>query len=154
MARALKIHLHPIFKSSKFIKQFFESVKVILENVKALLFVVNKSISYLLFREYSTEQLMINAASTMVAARMERSVTKQQFLIPRPAENSWGHKVLDKENIIWKFVGKTPVMDQKKDEECMTAVLDAVIVNRVQNLGLTPFEEFLPRSVPLVDFYQ
>ena len=90
---------------------------------------------------------MINAASTMAAARMERSVTEQQFLIPHPAENSWGHKrVLDKENIIRKFVGKTSVMNQKKDEECMTAFLDAVILNRVQNPGLTPFEEFLPRS--------
>ena len=61
MAGALKIHLHPILKSSKLMKQFFESVKFILENVKNLLFVVNKSISYLLFKVYSTEQLMINA---------------------------------------------------------------------------------------------
>ena len=75
---------------------------------------------------------MINSASTMAAARMERSVTEQQFLIPRPVENSWGQKrVLDKENIIRKFVGKTPVMNQKKDEECMTAFLDAVILNGV-----------------------
>ena len=82
-------------------KQFFESVKFILENVKKLLFVVNKSISYLLFRVYSTEQLMIKVATTMAAVRMERSVTEQQFLIPRPTENSWGHgRVLDKENII------------------------------------------------------
>ena len=34
----------------------------------------------------------------------------------------------------------------------MTAFLDSVIVNKVQNPGLTPFEEFLPRSAPLVDF--
>ena len=47
MAGALKIHLHPILKSSKLMKQFFESVKFILENVKKLLFVVNKSISLL-----------------------------------------------------------------------------------------------------------
>ena len=73
-------------------KQFFELVKVIFENVKNPLLVVNKSISYLLIRVYSTEQLMINAASTMAAARMERSVTEQQFLIPCPVENSWGHK--------------------------------------------------------------
>ena len=140
MAGALKIHLHPILKSSKLMKQFFASVKFILETVKDPLFVVNKSIIYLLFRVYSTEQLMINAAKIMAAARMERSVTEQQFLIPRPAENSWGHRrVLDKENIIRKFVGKTPVMNQKKDEECMTAFFDAVIVNGVQNLGLTPF---------------
>ena len=57
-------------------KQFFELVKVIFENVKNPLLVVNKSISYLLIRVYSTEQLMINAASTMAAARMERSVTE------------------------------------------------------------------------------
>ena len=106
MAGALKIHLHPILKSSKLMKQFFESVKFILENVKKPLLVVHKSISYLLFRVYSTEQLMINTATTMAAARMERSVTEQQFLIPRPTENSWGHqRVLDKENIIRKFVG-------------------------------------------------
>ena len=43
-------------------------------------------------------------------------------------------------------------MNQKKDEECMTAFLDAVIVNGVQNPGLTSFEEFFPRSAPLVDF--
>ena len=145
MAGALKIHLHPIIISSNSIKNFFESVIVIPENVKIFLFVVNKYIS-LLFRVYSTEQLMINAASTMADARMERSKTEQQFLIPRPAENSWGHKrVLDKENIIRKFVGKTPVMNQKKDEECMTAFLDAVIVNP----GLTPFEEFCPGLLPL-----
>ena len=40
---------------------------------------------------------MINAASTIAPVRMERSVPEQQFLIPRPKENSWGHKrVLDK----------------------------------------------------------
>ena len=96
---------------------------------------------------------MINVATTMASARMERSVTEQQFLIPRPTETSWGYQcILDKENIIGKFVGYTPVMNQRKDEECMTTFLDSVIVNGVQNLGLTPFEEFLPRSAPLVDF--
>ena len=43
-------------------------------------------------------------------------------------------------------------MNKRKDEECMTTFLDAVIVNGVQDPGLTPFEEFLPRSAPLVDF--
>ena len=96
---------------------------------------------------------MINTASTMAAARMERSVPEQQFIIPRPKENSWGHRrVLDKENIIREFVGYTPVMNARKDAECMTAFLDSVIVNGVQDPGLTPFEEFLPRSAPLVDF--
>ena len=91
MAGALKIHLHPISISSKLVKKFFESVKYILENVKIFIFVVNKSISYLLFRTYSTEELMRKAATTMAAARMERSETGHQFIIPRPKENSWGH---------------------------------------------------------------
>ena len=43
-------------------------------------------------------------------------------------------------------------MNKKEDEECMSMFLDKVIVNEVQDLGLTPFEEFLPRSAPLVDF--
>ena len=73
---------------------------------------------------------MIKAATTMAAARMERSLPEQQFLIPHPKENSWGHlRVLDKENIIWEFVGYTPVMNQRKDAECMTAFLDSVIVS-------------------------
>ena len=59
MAGALKIHLHPILISSKLVKLFFESVKIIPENVKTFLFVVNKFISYLLFRVYSTKELMI-----------------------------------------------------------------------------------------------
>ena len=71
MAGAVKIHLHSTLISSKSVKQFFESVKVILENVKTFLFVVNKSISYLLFRVYSMVQLMINTATTVTAARME-----------------------------------------------------------------------------------
>ena len=98
MAGALKIHLYPITLSSKFVKNIFETVENIFETVenifetvKIFLFVVNKSISYLLFRAYSTEELMIKAATTMAAARMERSETGHQFIIPRPKENSWGH---------------------------------------------------------------
>ena len=34
----------------------------------------------------------------------------------------------------------------------MSAFLDSVTVNGVQDPGLTPFVEFLPRSAPLVDF--
>ena len=34
----------------------------------------------------------------------------------------------------------------------MTKFLDKVKVNGVQNPGLTPFREFLPRSAPLIDF--
>ena len=74
MAGALKIHLHPISISSKLVKKFFESVKYILENVKIFIFVVNKSINYLLFRVYSTEELMIKAATTMAAASQDGEV--------------------------------------------------------------------------------
>ena len=91
MAGALKIHLHPNMLSSISVKKFFESVKNILENVKIFIFVVNKSLNYLLFKDYSTEELMIKAATTMAAARMERSKTGHQFLIPLPKENSWVH---------------------------------------------------------------
>ena len=94
---------------------------VIPENLNAFLFVVNKYISYLLFRVYSTEE--INAATTMAAARMERAETGQQFVIPRPRENSWGHKrVLEQEKIIREFVGYTPVMNERKEPECMESL--------------------------------
>ena len=96
---------------------------------------------------------MIKASTTMAAARMERSESGHQFLIPCPKENSWGNKrVLNKERIIQEFVGFTPIMNQREDEGCMSMFLDKVIVNGVQDPGLTPFEEFLPRSAPLVDF--
>ena len=63
--------------------------------------------------------MMVNAVSTLAAARMERSLPGQYFLVPRPKENSWGHLlVLDKENIIPAFVGTTPVMNKQKDVEC------------------------------------
>ena len=88
MVGAFEIHLIPNLKSSKLVKQFFELTNNIPENVKNILFFVTYFISYLLFRVTSTEQLMINAASTMAAARMERSLPEQQFLIPRPKENS------------------------------------------------------------------
>ena len=90
MARALKIHLHPISIASKFVKNSFESVKFILEKVKTFLFVVNKSLSYLLFRVYSADELMIEAVVTTAATRMERSESGPRFLIFRLRENSWG----------------------------------------------------------------
>ena len=94
---------------------------------------------------------MINAATTTAAARMERSESGQ-FLIPRPKENSWGkERPLDKERIICEFVEFTPIMNKRR-EECVSIFLDKVIVNGVQDPGLTPFKEFLPRSAPLVDF--
>ena len=43
-------------------------------------------------------------------------------------------------------------MNRKEDEECMSMFLDKVIVNGVQDPGLIPLPEFLPRSAPLVDF--
>ena len=89
----------------------------------------------------------------MRSARIERSELGQQFLIPRPEENSWGkNRALDKEYIIREFVEFSPIMNKKRDEECMAVFLDKVIVNGVQDLGLTPYMEFLPRSTPLVDF--
>ena len=50
---------------------------------------------------------MINAATTTAAARMERSESGQQFLIPHPEENS-----CDKERIIREFVEFTPIMNK------------------------------------------
>ena len=153
MVGAFKVHLFPNLKSSNLLRQFFELINNIPETVKNILFLVKTFISYIMFRVYRTEEIMVKAASAMAAARMERSLPEQLFLIPRPKENSWGHqRVLDKENIIRAFVGYTPVMNERKDAECMTAFLDATIVNGVQDPGLTPFEEFLPRSAPIVDF--
>ena len=87
-------------------------MKNIPENLKTFIFVVNKSIKYLLFRVYSTDELMIKAAKGMGAARMERSELGQQVLIPRPVENSWGKdQALNKERIIREFVDFTPVMN-------------------------------------------
>ena len=43
-------------------------------------------------------------------------------------------------------------MNTRMDASCMTEFLDTTIVNGVQDLGITPFKEFLPRSAPLVDF--
>ena len=81
---------------------------------------------------------------------MDRLETGHQFLISPPKENSWGNeRVLDKARIIREFVGFTPTMNQREDEECMSMFLDKIIVNGVQDPGLTPFEEFLPRSAPL-----
>ena len=120
-------------------KNIFELVKIILENVKIFILVVNKSINYLLFRVYSTEELTIKAATTTTTVRMDRSKTGHQFLIPRPKENSWGNeRVLDKERIIREFVGFTPTMNQREDEECMSMFLDKIIVNGVQDPGFTP----------------
>ena len=120
-------------------KNIFEMVKNIPENVKAFIFVVNKSIKYLLFRFYHTDELMIKANKAMRAARMERSELGQQFLIPRPAENFRGKDwVLDKERIICEFVEFTPIMNKRRDEEYMAVFLDKVIVNGVQDLNLTP----------------
>ena len=53
-----------------------------------------------------------------------------------------------KENIIWAFVGYTPLMNERKDAECMDAFLDSVIVNGVQDPGFTPFEEFFAQVCP------
>ena len=80
MFGAYKVHLHE--SSLKLIELSSETVKNILRNVKYIIFVVNKSINYLFFRFYSTEELMVNADSTMRAARNKRSEQEQQFMIP------------------------------------------------------------------------
>ena len=63
MVGAYKIHLYKSFL--KLIELYSETVKNILRKVKYFIFVVNKSISYLLFRFYSTEELMMNPDLTM-----------------------------------------------------------------------------------------
>ena len=117
---------------TKLVKNIFEIVKNIPEDVKIFIFIVNISIKYLLFRFYTTDKFMIKADKVMRAARMERSELGQQFLILRSAENSWGKdQVLDKEKIICEFVEFTPIMNKRQDEECMAIFLDKVIVNGV-----------------------
>ena len=96
---------------------------------------------------------MKSAATVMASSRMDRSESGQQFLIPRPKENSWGKgRALDKEGMIPEFIEFLPIMNLCQDEEYMSTFLDKVIVNGVQDPGLSHFEEFLPRSTPLVDF--
>ena len=43
-------------------------------------------------------------------------------------------------------------MNQRCDEKYIVKFLDLVKVIEVQDLGLTPFGEFLPRSSPIVDY--
>ena len=119
MAGAYKVHLHPDKLSSKLVENILETMENILETVKIVIFVVSKSVKYLLFRDDSTEELMINAATTTAAARIERLESGQQFLNPCPEENSWGkEKPLDKERIIGAFVEFTPIMNKRQEEEC------------------------------------
>ena len=85
-------------------KNISKTVKNIFGNVKIFIFVENISIKYLLFRFYSTEELMIKADEVMGTARTERSELGQQFMIPCLKENSWGkNRVLNKEKIICEF---------------------------------------------------
>ena len=67
---------------SEIMKNISEIVKYISGNVKSLILVVNIFIKYVLFRFYSTEELMTKAEETMRTARMERSELGQQFMIP------------------------------------------------------------------------
>ena len=108
-------------------KNISEIVKSILRTLKSVIFVVNKSIRYLLFRFYSTEELMVKADETMIATRKERSEQGQQFMIPFPRENSWGKgQELDKERIIKEFCGFTLVMNKRRNQECIELYLDKV----------------------------
>ena len=53
MARAYEVHLHQHELSSKLVKNIFESVKIIFENMKIVIFVVNKSIKYFYCSEFT-----------------------------------------------------------------------------------------------------
>ena len=55
MTGAYKVHLHPNELSSKVVKNIFESVKNILDNVKIVIFVVNKSIN-IYFSEFTARK--------------------------------------------------------------------------------------------------
>ena len=91
MVGAYKIHLTLISKSSRDLEQLRNNI---LKPVKNIFICVNldfvKSIiSNVSFRTYRTEEMMLNAAATMAAARTERSFPEQQFLIPHPERISW-----------------------------------------------------------------
>ena len=75
------MHLH---------KSSLNTIQLSPKNVKKVIFVVYKYINYLYFRFYITEEMMISADEAMRTARNKRSEQEQQFLIPRPVENSWG----------------------------------------------------------------
>ena len=51
-----------------------------------------------------------------------------------------------------EFCGFTPVMNKYRDQECMELYLNQVRVERVQDPGLPPLGEFLPRFAPHVDY--
>ena len=87
MAGAYKVHLHPDKLSSKLVKNILETMENIPETVKIVIFVVSKSIKYLLFRDDSTEELMINAATTTAAARIESSESGPQKRISLPQDH-------------------------------------------------------------------
>ena len=84
MVGAYKIHSIFIPKTSNWLDN-------ILTTVKKHFFCVKLIPNNVSFRIYHTDKMMLNAATTMAAARSERSYPEQQFLIPRPMENSWGH---------------------------------------------------------------
>ena len=128
-------------------------MKNIFRNLKGFIVVVNKSISYLLFRFYRIEELIQKADKTMRAARTERLEQWEQFMIPCLRKNSCGKdRALDKESFICEFVEFNLITNQRHNKECMSIFLDKVKVNGVQDTGLTPFREFMPRSAPLIDF--
>ena len=139
MVRVYKMHLH---------KSSLKPIQLNPENVKNIFFVVYKYIKYLLFRFYSTKEMIVKGDKAMRTVRNKRSELEQQFLIPRPVENSWGKsRALDKERIIKEFCEFTPVMNKKGDQECMKKFLAQARVDRVQDPGWTPFG-----SAPLVDY--
>ena len=67
------------------LRQFFELINNIPETVKYILSFVKPLISYVMFRVYRTEEMMIKAESAMAACSMEKSIIEQQVLILRYA---------------------------------------------------------------------
>ena len=81
MVGAYEIHLHTN-EFSTIVKNISEIMKHFPGNVKTFIF-VNKSITYLLFRFYTTDELMIKADAAMRTARTERLELGQQYSSPR-----------------------------------------------------------------------
>ena len=80
MVGAFKVHLVPNLKSSILLRQLRNNI---LTTVKNILSYVNLLIIYILFREYRTEELMIEAA--MSACGVEKPMTEQHGLISNDA---------------------------------------------------------------------
>ena len=85
-------HYTFIKKSAGVLEQLRNNVFTVKKHFCVNLIIVNSVTSNVSFRIYRTDDMMLKAATTMASARSERSFPEQQFLIPRPKENSWGHR--------------------------------------------------------------